>query len=77
MAGWSPICNAILQSVSEEDDLAVACAMYTCIGETVKTIGVPCMSQEQLAKLMEELKKQLEQYMGRSAERLGNNFLGK
>ena len=33
---WGPLCTAILKAASEEDDLAVACAMYTCIGDVIK-----------------------------------------
>ena len=83
LANWTPLCSAIIKVVGEEDDVSVACAMLLCIGDvtkintTVKTIDAPCMNPEQLSKLMEELKKQLEQYMIRSAERNSKLNFGK
>ena len=83
LASWTPLCSAIIKVVGEEDDVSVACAMLLCVGDvtkinqTVKTIDAPCMNPEQLSKLMEELKKQLEQYMIRSAERNSKLIFGK
>ncbi|KAJ3273865.1 Importin-5 [Terramyces sp. JEL0728] len=66
---WSFVCNNLLESMKDEEDLQIVCTLYNTLCECIKLLGPNSLSQEQMQLLIMDLIGQLEQYLIRNLER--------